>query len=99
MASNASDMVADAIKSFVDKDLERAHRVMDFDDVVDQQFEEVRDDIIQLIRDEEAPADFCLDMLMIGKYLERIGDHAVNIAEWVEFSITGVHMSEELKRK
>ena len=98
MAESATQMVVEAIKSFVNRDLDLAHKVMRDDDIVDDHFEEVRTDIIKLIR-EETEAEFCLDLLMIAKYLERIGDHAVNIAEWVEFSITGEHLSEELRRK
>lgn len=95
MAHAASDMVTDAIKSFVNRDLALAHKVMAEDDVVDAHFEEVKQEIIDLIRKEEVKAEFSLDLLMIAKYLERIGDHAVNVAEWVEFSITGQHMSVE----
>ena len=76
-----------------------AHKVMKDDDIVDAHFDEVKKDIIELIRKGEAGAEFCLDLLMIAKYLERIGDHAVNVAEWVEFSITGEHLSEELRNK
>lgn len=97
MAQAAAQMVTEAIKSFVDKDLQLAHKVMKDDDVVDDHFDEVKKDIIDLIRDGGVSAEFCLDLLMIAKYLERIGDHAVNIAEWVEFSITGEHLSEELR--
>ena len=91
MADAASSMVADAVKSFVDKDLELARRTMKADDVVDRYFDQVKEEIAGLIRQEKADAAACLDTLMIAKYLERIGDHAVNVAEWVEFSITGNH--------
>ena len=99
MAQAAAQMVTESIKSFVDKDLKLAHKVMKDDDVVDDHFDEVKKDIINLIRDGGASAEFSLDLLMIAKYLERIGDHAVNIAEWVEFSITGEHLSEELRNR
>ena len=69
------------------------------DDVVDHHFEQMKEDIIGLIRQGEASAELSLDLLMIAKYLERIGDHAVNVAEWVEFSITGQHMSEEMRTR
>lgn len=98
MASAASAMVTEAIKSFVNRDLTLAHKVMGDDDVVDEHFEEVKREIICLIRKEEVSAEASLDLLMIAKYLERIADHAVNVAEWVEFSITGQHMSEEIRR-
>ena len=68
------------------------------DDIVDNHFEEVKKEIVNLIRKEEAGAELSLDLLMIAKYLERIGDHAVNVAEWVEFSITGEHLSDELRK-
>lgn len=97
MAESAAIMVTDAIKSFVDKDLDLAYKVMAEDDIVDDHFEEVRSDLIELIRGKETSPERCLDLLMIAKYFERIGDHAVNIAEWVEFSITGEHTSAELR--
>lgn len=99
MAEAAAKMVTESIKSFVDKDLDLAHKVMADDDVVDAHFEEMKEDIIALIRQGEASAEVSLDLLMIAKYLERIGDHAVNVAEWVEFSITGQHLSEEMRKK
>ncbi len=91
MAEAASSMVADAVRSFVDKDLELALRTMKADDTVDGYFDQVKEEITALIREERADAAACLDTLMIAKYLERIGDHAVNVAEWVEFSLTGRH--------
>lgn len=97
MADAVTKMVTDAIQSFVNKDLELAKQVMVEDDFVDQTFDQVKADIVQMIRNGETNAHFTLDLLMIAKYLERIGDHAVNVAEWVEFSITGEHLSEELR--
>lgn len=98
MGQAASAMVTDAVKSFVNRDLSLAHSVMKDDDIVDNHFEEVKKEIVNLIRKEEAGAELSLDLLMIAKYLERIGDHAVNVAEWVEFSITGEHLSDELRK-
>lgn len=95
MAKSASLMVTEAIRSFVDKDLPLARKVRDEDDVVDGHFDEIKTEIVALIRGGKTSAEVSLDLLMIAKYLERIADHAVNIAEWVEFSITGVHISEE----
>lgn len=86
MANAAIKMVTDSIDSFVKKDLDLAHAVSAYDDVVDNLFIEVKSDLMTLIADGDVS---CLDLLMIAKYLERIGDHAVNIAEWVEYSITG----------
>ena len=74
------------INSFVKKDLELVKAVAAYDDVVDRLFIKVKDELLELIKDGDVS---CLDLLMIAKYLERIGDHAVNIAEWVEYSITG----------
>ena len=69
-----------------------ARSVMKADDEIDQYFEEVRDEMIEFIREEKGEnGKRIFDLIMVTKYLERIGDHATNIAEWVEFSITGVH--------
>ncbi|NLD11621.1 MAG: phosphate signaling complex protein PhoU, partial [Clostridiales bacterium] len=81
MAESSAAMVRAAIKSFVDKDLDLAYKVMKDDDIVDGHFEEMRKDLIELIRGEETSPELCVDLLMIAKYCERIGDHAVNIAE------------------
>ena len=86
MAAAAIKMVTDSIDSFVKKDLELAKAVAAYDDVVDRRFIKVKDELLILIKDGDVS---CLDLLMIAKYLERIGDHAVNIAEWVQYSITG----------
>ncbi len=91
MAAAAIKMVTDSVESFVKKDLDLAHEVMAYDDKVDNLFDCVKDELVQLIVNDRANGEFCIDLLMIAKYLERIGDHAVNIAEWVEYSITGVH--------
>lgn len=95
MAAAAVKMVTDSIDSFVKKDLALARSIMAYDDVVDKLFDEVKQELIELISEKSADGELCVDFLMIAKYLERIGDHAVNIAEWVEFSITGRHLSEE----
>ena len=84
-------MVTESVDSFVKKDLEIARAVIKKDDIVDQLFLEVKDDIISAVREDKTPGEYFVDILMIAKYLERIGDHATNIAEWVEFSITGIH--------
>ena len=91
MAAAATKMVTDSVDSFVKKDVELARAVMAFDDKVDNLFNCVKDELVQLITEDKANGEFCIDLLMIAKYLERIGDHAVNIAEWVEYSITGTH--------
>ena len=91
MAAAATKMVTDSVDSFVKKDVELARSVMVYDDKVDNLFDCVKDELVQLITEDKANGEFCIDLLMIAKYLERIGDHAVNIAEWVEYSITGTH--------
>jgi len=91
MAEATAKMVTDSIDAFVDKDLERARSVIEYDDVVDNLFVTVKRDLFELTRANAENAEQALDLLMIAKYFERIGDHAVNIAEWVVFSITGVH--------
>ncbi len=98
MSDFAAKMVTDAINSFVNKDLDLARKVICDDDVVDDFFEQVKKDLIEAISKGqwtgEMGGQFYLDLLMIAKYIERIGDHATNIAEWVVFSITGAHPEE-----
>lgn len=91
MAEAASLMVNNVVKAYVDKDLALATDVMKYDDVVDGFFDVVKKDIAEDISGDPGMVEQGLDCLMIAKYLERIGDHAVNIAEWVRFSITGKH--------
>lgn len=92
MAAATIKMVTDSIESFVKKDLALADSVVKYDDVVDNLFNDVKNEIISLISEGNHDGEFCIDLLMIAKYLERIGDHAVNIAEWVIYSITGKHV-------
>ena len=91
MAKAAQTMVSDAIDAYVKQDLELARKVMAHDDVVDNYFIQIKKGIIDLIAAEPAQGEYALDLLMIAKYFERIGDHCTNIAEWVEFSVTGIH--------
>ena len=92
MATGVSKMVRNSVTAYVEKDLELARTVMNDDDEIDDYFDEIRDQIIQLIREGDGRDGRKLfDFIMVTKYLERIGDHATNIAEWVEFAITGVH--------
>ena len=91
MAQSAIKMVNGSIDAFVKKDLELARSVIDEDDVVDDYFDKIKKELIELIRNNADASEGARDILMVSKYLERIGDHATNIAEWVEFSITGVH--------
>ena len=92
MATGVSKMVRNSVTAYVEKDLELARTVMNDDDEIDDYFDEIRDQIIQLVREADGRDGRKLfDFIMVTKYLERIGDHATNIAEWVEFAITGVH--------
>ena len=90
MSDFAAKMVTASINSFVNKDLAMAKKVILDDDVVDDYFEEVKKDLIDAIAKGSGSGQFYLDILMIAKYMERIGDHAVNICEWTEFGKTGV---------
>ena len=94
MAAIASKMVTDSIDAFVKKDLDLANAVIKCDDVVDNLFDTIKRDLIDLIQINSANGGQAIDLMMIAKYFERIGDHATNIAEWVVFSITGVHWKE-----
>ena len=91
MASETATMVTDCIDAFVNKDLEGCRNIYKHDDVVDSMFTEIKDEIIRLVQSDNVDGELCIDLLMTAKYLERIADHAVNIAEWVEYSITGTH--------
>ncbi|MDD3394019.1 MAG: phosphate signaling complex protein PhoU [Clostridia bacterium] len=97
MAIAAVKMVTESVDSFVNKDLKLAKSVMEYDDVLDNLFDEVKQELIDLIGKDKANGELCIDLIMIAKYLERIGDHATNIAEWVEYSITGIHVKMELE--
>ena len=90
MSAGVARMVNDSVTAYVERDLELARKVMEADDNIDRLFDDIRDSIINLIA-EGNRGEQGVDLIMIAKYLERIGDHATNIAEWVEFSITGVH--------
>ena len=93
MARAVIGMVTDSVDSFVKKDLELARAVCRADDQVDALFDRVKEELIDLIAADAAYGEQGLDLLMVAKYLERIGDHATNVAEWVEYSLTGVHPS------
>lgn len=92
MAEATVRMVRDSVSAYVQKDLELARKVMASDDVVDELFEKIKKELVETIKNHKgSDGDTAIDLIMITKYLERIGDHATNIAEWVEFSITGIH--------
>ena len=91
MAKLAIGMVKDGVQSYINRDLETARGLDKRDDRVDELFEPIKQDLIELIRRDPANADQAILFMMIAKYLERIGDHAVNIGEWVEYAVTGYH--------
>ena len=91
MATETITMLSGSIEAFLEKDLEKAYKVIHHDDVVDALFNKVRDDIIRDIQNHAGNGELAADLLMVAKYLERIGDHACNLSEWVIFSITGTH--------
>ena len=94
MGAATTKMVTEAVEAFVRRDRTMAQSVVAYDDVVDDLFSSVKHDIMQMIAADPARGEQAVDILMISKYLERIGDHAVNIAEWVIFAITGKHENE-----
>ena len=91
MARAVVVMVTDSVDAFVKKDLDLARKVMAADDQVDALFDQVKRELIQLISADANQGELGMDLLMVAKYLGRIGDHATNIAEWVEYSLTGAH--------
>ena len=93
MARATIKMVTDSVDSFVKKDLELARSVIQYDNIVDDLFKKVKNELISGVRNSSDAPEALIDLLMIAKYFERIGDHAENIAEWVIYSITGSHKS------
>ena len=94
MAQITQRMVSKSVDAYVKQDLGIARQVIREDDLVDHLFEEVKNELVRALKDGTSSGEQSLDYLMIAKYYERIGDHATNIAEWVEFSITGQHEGE-----
>ena len=91
MAEATCKMVTDSIDAYVMQDVKLARMVLEHDDIVDDAFRKMKDTLIKMITDNNADGEYAVDLLMIAKYFERIGDHATNIAEWVEFSVAGIH--------
>lgn len=89
MASKSAKMVTMSIDAFVKKDIALAKTVSELDDVIDSLFDKVKSETVQIIRSDVQLGSEAIDIMMIAKYLERIGDHAVNVSEWVAFSVTG----------
>lgn len=94
MAMETILMVTHSVEAFVQKDLNLAKEVIAHDDIVDKHFDDIKQQLIRLIQENVASSEQAADLLMVAKYLERIGDHATNIAEWVIYSITGSHEEE-----
>lgn len=94
MAEATIKMVTDSVDAFVKQDLKLAQAVIAYDDVVDDLFDEIKKELVHTCTVEKKKSEYAIDMLLIAKYFERIGDHATNIAEWVEYSITGVRKGE-----
>lgn len=97
MGQAAGGMVRNAIDAFVKRDVALAYEVMKADDVVDGYFTQVKEELLSAMVSHPAFGMQLLDALMIAKYMERIGDHAVNIAEWVEYAVTGTHKGDKLR--
>ena len=91
MGQETMVMVVSSVDAFVEKDLQKAQQVLAHDDIVDELFNEVKKELIEMIHKNKDLGEQAADLLMIAKYFERIGDHATNIAEWVIYSITGKH--------
>ena len=89
MAASAQKMVHDAVEAFIKQDVEEAEEIIRRDDEVDALFNQVKSDVVELLKSAPSHADQGIDLLMIAKYLERIGDHAVNVCEWTQFCKTG----------
>lgn len=96
MAEAAIRMVRGSIDAYVKKDLALAKEIIDMDDIIDNLFVVIKNELIERIHEKAENGEQAIDLLMVAKYFERIGDHAQNIAEWVEFSITGKHKGKLL---
>ena len=91
MAEASIKMVTESVDAFVDKNVKLAQKVVTDDDIVDHYFIKIKQELIREIIANPKDGECSIDLLMIAKYFERIGDHATNIAEWVVFSVTGIH--------
>ena len=96
MAKKAKIMVRESIDAFIKKDLTSAKMIIQMDDEIDALFSEVKHEVVEIIQENSEKIDYCLDFLMIAKHLEKIGDHAVNICEWLEFNQTGSMNDQKL---
>lgn len=94
MSAETVMMLMQAVQAYVERDMKKAQEVIEHDDIVDELFVKVKTDLIEVMRNNADYAEHAADLLMVNKYLERIGDHATNIAEWVIFSIDD-HVNEK----
>ena len=95
MSKETMVMLVQSIEAFVNKDIDKARNVIEQDDIVDNLFITVKRELIGMIHENVDAGEQATDLLMVAKYLERIGDHATNISEWVIFSITGSHYNKK----
>ena len=91
MVEETRSLLRKAVDAYIDSDLDEAKKAIDGDDVIDDLFNQVKDDLIAHLKKDSKDGDSCVDVLMLAKYLEKIGDHAVNIGEWAIFKETGRH--------
>lgn len=89
MADSVKAMLRDAIHAFIERDTQAAEQIEQRDDIIDAYFDKVKNEVVKLLQTTPSQSDMAVDLLMIAKYLERIGDHAVNVCEWTEFSDMG----------
>ncbi len=95
MADNAKIMLHEGVSAYINKDVALAKSLTRKDDAVDAMFTEIKDHIIDGIKSSSVDAEEAILVMMVAKYLERIADHAVNVGEWVEYAVTGVHKAHE----
>lgn len=96
MVENVKNMLRDAITAFIGRDSAAAREIELRDDIIDAYFDKVKNEVVAFLKNDGERSDQAVDLLMIAKYLERIGDHAVNVCEWTEFSDTGKMKSVRL---
>ncbi|HHX76137.1 MAG TPA: phosphate transport system regulatory protein PhoU, partial [Acholeplasmataceae bacterium] len=96
MSESAYQMVLNAINAFVKQDLKLAKQVIEDDDIVDNQFNDVMASVTEQIKNDSIDSQYAVSVIMVAKYMERIADHAVNLAEWTIFMITGEHKKTPL---
>ena len=94
MATDVVKMISESVDAFIHLDIDRARQVIAYDDVVDQWFDKIKSELVTQIATNKEGSEELLDVFMVAKYLERIGDHATNLAEWVEYALTGVRSKD-----